>query len=80
MSVSAVLLVPLLPLSAALIAAVGPDASRRIRAKLAAYPIGAAFCGAIIALYLVATQGPIDRKSTRLNSSHERLSRMPSSA
>ena len=24
--------------------------------------------------------GPLDRKSTRLNSSHERLSRMPSSA
>ena len=26
------------------------------------------------------TRGEVDRKSTRLNSSHERLSRMPSSA
>ena len=26
------------------------------------------------------TQSPVDRKSTRLNSSHKRLSRMPSSA
>ena len=29
---------------------------------------------------MAAHDGPVDRKSTRLNSSHERLSRMPSSA
>ena len=33
-----------------------------------------------IAAQLQATEGAIDRKSTRLNSSHLRLSRMPSSA
>ena len=31
-------------------------------------------------LELIAKDGALDRKSTRLNSSHERLSRMPSSA
>ena len=31
-------------------------------------------------LVVAATDGPIDRKSTRLNSSHSRASRMPSSA
>ncbi len=59
MSVSAVLLVPLLPLIAALIVVVGSDSTRRVRARMAALPIGAAFCGAIATLYLVATQGPI---------------------
>jgi NADH-quinone oxidoreductase subunit L len=56
---SAVLLVPLLPLLAALIVVVGSDSTRHNRARLAAWPIGAAFCGAIATLYLVATQGPI---------------------
>ncbi|MEK7300545.1 MAG: NADH-quinone oxidoreductase subunit L, partial [Nitrospirota bacterium] len=55
----AVILVPLLPLLTALIVAVGDDASRRARTQLAAFPIGAAFCGAIATLYVVATQGPI---------------------
>lgn len=55
----AVLLVPLLPLLAALIVLIGADHSRQIRAKLATWPIGAAFCGAIATLYVVATQGPI---------------------
>jgi NADH-quinone oxidoreductase subunit L len=59
MSVFAVLLVPLLPLLAAFVVAVGPDRTRSQRAKIAAYPIGAAFCVAIATLYLVATQGPI---------------------
>lgn len=54
-----VLLVPLLPLLTALMVAVGDDASRRTRTQLAAFPIGAAFCGAIATLYVVATQGPI---------------------
>ena len=31
-------------------------------------------------IIVISTQDDIDRKSTRLNSSHERLSRMPSSA
>jgi NADH-quinone oxidoreductase subunit L len=56
---SLVLLVPLLPLLASLIVVAGSDSTRRARAKIAAWPIGAAFCGAIATLYLVATQGPI---------------------
>ncbi|MDP1947063.1 MAG: proton-conducting transporter membrane subunit [Nitrospirota bacterium] len=53
------LLIPLLPLLTALIVAMGDDASRRARTQLAIIPIGAAFCGAVATLYLVATQGPI---------------------
>jgi len=56
---SAVLLVPLLPLTAALIVGVGSEATLHTRAKIAAWPIGAAFCGAIVTLYIVATEGPI---------------------
>ena len=52
-------LIPLLPLLTALTVAVGADTSRRARTKLAIVPIGAAFCGAVATLYLVATQGPI---------------------
>ena len=37
-------------------------------------------CYALAENVFAATQTPIDRKSTRLNSSHHRLSRMPSSA
>ena len=55
----AVILVPLLPLLAALIVLVGDEGSRHQRAKIAAYPISAAFLGAIATLWLVATQGPI---------------------
>jgi NADH-quinone oxidoreductase subunit L len=56
---SAVLLVPLLPLITALIVGLGSEATRHARAKIAAWPIGAAFCGAIATLYVVATEGPI---------------------
>ena len=56
---SVALLIPVLPLLSALIVLVGDDRSRQMRAKLAAWPIGAAFCGAIATLYVVATQGPI---------------------
>ena len=56
---SVVLLVPLLLLVAALIVVVGTDRSRGTRAKIAAYPVGAAFCGAIATLYVVAAQGSI---------------------
>ena len=59
MLMSAVLLVPLLPLLAALIVVVGSDSTLQVRAKIAAWPIGAAFCGAIATLYFVAMQGPI---------------------
>ena len=59
MSVLIALLVPLLPLLTAVVIAVGSDHTRAVRTKIAAYPIGAAFCGAIATLYLVATQGPI---------------------
>ena len=56
---SAVLLVPLLPLLAALIIVVGSDSTFHNRARLAAWPIVASFCGAVVTLYVVATQGPI---------------------
>jgi NADH-quinone oxidoreductase subunit L len=56
---SAVLLVPLLPLLTALFLVVGGDHVSRARAKIAAWPIAAAFCCAIVTLYMVATQGPI---------------------
>jgi len=53
------LAVSLLLLIAACIVVVGSDCSLHARAKRAAYPIGAAFCGSIATLYVVATQGPI---------------------
>jgi len=55
----AVILVPVLPLLAALILLVGDEASQHRRAKIAAYPFGAAFLGAIVTLWWVATQGSI---------------------
>ena len=54
---SAVILVPLLPLLAALLVMIGSERSQHQRAKIAAYPIGAAFLGAIATLWLVATAG-----------------------
>jgi NADH-quinone oxidoreductase subunit L len=56
---SFVILVPLLPLLAALLVLVGDERSRQERARMAAYPIGGAFLGAIATLWWVATQGPI---------------------
>ena len=41
------ILLPLLPLLTTLMVAVGDERSRRARAQLAAFPIGAAFCGAV---------------------------------
>ena len=58
----AVLLVPFLPLLAALLVVAGRNATRHQRAKLAAWPVGAAFAGAIVTLGIVATRGPIDIK------------------
>ncbi|HXH86791.1 MAG TPA: proton-conducting transporter membrane subunit [Nitrospira sp.] len=54
-----VLLVPLFLLAAACMVLVGSDHSRLARAKLAVYPIGAAFLGAIATLYQVTANGPI---------------------
>lgn len=59
MSMFAVLIVPLLPLLTTFIVMAGGDHVSRARAKLAAWPIGASCCGAILMLYAVATQGPI---------------------
>jgi NADH-quinone oxidoreductase subunit L len=56
---TAVLLVPLLPLLTALLAASGGDRTSRERARIGAWPIGAAFFGAVATLYVVATSGPI---------------------
>ena len=54
---------------------------KSLRAELAARHVDAAKAERLVARYqdeLTTIEG--DRKSTRLNSSHERLSRMPSSA
>ena len=55
----AILVVPLLPLLTTLIVVTGGDQPSRTRVKIAAWPIGITFCGSIVTLYLVATQGPI---------------------
>ncbi len=54
-----VLLIPLFLLVAAGLVLVGPSHSRQARARMAAYPVGAACLGAAATLYLVATTGPI---------------------
>jgi len=56
---SPVILVPLLPLLAALIVLVGNEGSRNQRAKIGGVPLGAAFLGAIVTLWFVAAEGPI---------------------
>ncbi|MBK5280469.1 MAG: NADH-quinone oxidoreductase subunit L, partial [Nitrospiraceae bacterium] len=56
---SFIILVPLLPLLSAILVAIGTRSSQIQRAKIAAYPIGAAFLGALVTLWLVATQGPL---------------------
>jgi NADH-quinone oxidoreductase subunit L len=56
---SAAIFVPLLPLLAALIVVVGSDSTRRQRARIAAWPIGAAFFAAVATLYAVAVNGPL---------------------
>jgi NADH-quinone oxidoreductase subunit L len=38
---------------------VGTESSRNLRAKIAAFPFGATFLGAVVILWLVATEGPI---------------------
>ena len=56
---SLALAVPLLLLLASCLVVVGPDRTLYARTKLAVYPVGAAFVGAIAILWLVATEGPI---------------------
>ncbi|HEU4686670.1 MAG TPA: proton-conducting transporter membrane subunit [Nitrospira sp.] len=55
----AVLLVPLLPLLAALIVIAGTRAALRRRITFALWPIAGAFGAALATLYFVATEGPI---------------------
>ncbi len=59
MLLSLVLIVPCLLLVAAGIVMIGGETPRVTRAKLAAYPIGLAFLGAIGTLVLVTSQGPV---------------------
>ena len=56
---SFVILVPLLPLSAAIIVVVGGHVSQDRSAKVGILPIITAFLGAIVTLALVSSQGPI---------------------
>jgi NADH-quinone oxidoreductase subunit L len=56
---SFIILAPLLPLFAAIIVAIGTRSSQTRRARIGVWPIGAAFLGAIVTLWWVATQGPI---------------------
>ncbi len=56
---SPVVLITFLPLLAALVVLVGTENSRNLRAKIAAFPFGATFLGAVVILWLVATEGPI---------------------
>jgi len=57
--VTIMLLVPAFLLVAAAIVLIGSDSSRHARARMAAYSIGAAFVGAVAALYQVTTGGPL---------------------
>jgi NADH-quinone oxidoreductase subunit L len=56
---SLVILVPLLPLLAAIIVAVGSRSSQTRRARIGVWPIVAAFLAAIVTLATVSSQGPI---------------------
>ncbi len=56
---SLILAVPLFLLLAAGIVMIGADRSRRIREKLASFPIGLAFLSSVVTLYMVTHEGPI---------------------
>lgn len=58
-SMSLCLLVPLLPLIAALIVGIGDDSTCHRRAKIATWPIGLAFVCALATIYVVAMEGPL---------------------
>lgn len=55
---SFILAIPLFLLLAAGIVMIGADTSRRIREKLASYPIGLAFLSSLVTLYMVTHEGP----------------------
>ena len=59
-------------------AMIDPDITARLVSRRSAIAKGATTSGLVMAGLRLGTVP--DRKSTRLNSSHERLSRMPSSA
>ena len=63
-----VLMVPLLLLGAACIVVFGRGGSEHARAKIAAYPVAAAFLGAVATLYLVTTGGPLSIRFYDLSS------------
>ena len=65
---SLALAVPLLLLIASCLVVIGPDRTLHTRTKLAAYPVGAAFVGAIVILWLVAMEGPITIRFYNLGS------------
>ncbi|MBI5410599.1 MAG: NADH-quinone oxidoreductase subunit L, partial [Nitrospirae bacterium] len=56
---SYIVLVPLLPLLAAIIVAIGTRSSQTRRARIGVWPLVAAFLGAIVALAMVSSQGPV---------------------
>lgn len=56
---SYMILVPLLPLLAAIIVAVGTRSSQTRRARIGVWPIVASFLGAIVTLAMVSSHGPI---------------------
>ncbi|HJT21587.1 MAG TPA: proton-conducting transporter membrane subunit [Nitrospira sp.] len=63
-----VFFVPFLLLAAACIVVLGSVGSQHARAKIAAYPIGAAFLGSVATLYLVATGDPLEIRFYNLSS------------
>jgi NADH-quinone oxidoreductase subunit L len=66
--VTLVLFVPLLLLTAACIVVFGPRGREHARAKMAAYPVAAAFLGAVATLYVVTTGGPVSVRFYDLSS------------
>jgi NADH-quinone oxidoreductase subunit L len=58
-TMSFMILVPLLPLLAAIVVAVGMPGSRELRARIGVLPIFASFGGAVATLVWVATRGPV---------------------
>ena len=63
-----VLFVPVLLLTAACIVVFGPRGTEHARAKMAAYPVAAAFLGAVATLYVVTTGGPVSARFYDLSS------------
>ncbi|HEX5550325.1 MAG TPA: NADH-quinone oxidoreductase subunit L, partial [Nitrospira sp.] len=62
------LLVPLLLLAAAALVLIGSNSSRHARARMGAYPVGAACLGAVATLYQVTTEGAVSLRFYDLSS------------